>query len=180
MKDIFDVSIVENDGLVSFDYDFLPEKFAEIKKNRLGKTILFTDQDKWSTADIILGYRGQYRIEAAFKITKRGHFTAWRPSFHWTDQKLHIHAFYCVLSLLFISLAHRQVWQAGIEIGLPTLENELKSIKEVLTLQLPPSGEPKRAQFYRTLTKMTVQQQTIYDALELNTLTPARKLGTTK
>jgi transposase len=180
MKDIFDVRIVENDELVKLDYHFLPEKFAEIQKTRLGKTILFTDQDKWSTTDIILGYRGQYRIEAAFKITKRGHFIAWQPTYHWTDQKLHIHAFYCVLSLLFISLAHRQVWQAGIEIGLPTLENELKSIKEVLTLQLPPSGKLEKALFYRTLTKMTVQQQKIYEALELFTLAPDQKLGTTK
>lgn len=180
MKDIFDVDIVENDGLVSLDFDFITEEFVKIQKTRLGKTILFTDQDNWSTTDIILGYRGQYRIEAAFKITKRGHFIAWRPSFHWTDQKLYIHAFYCFLSLLFTSLAHLQVWQAGIEIGLPTLEKELKSIKEVLTLQLPPSGKPKKARFYRTLTKMTEQQQTIYDALDLSSLAPDQKLGTTK
>ena len=172
MKELFDVSILEHGGLVRLGYDFLSEKFIQIQKTCLGKTILFTDQDTWSTTDIILGYRGQYRIEAAFKITKRGHFTAWQPNFHWTDQKLHIHAFYCVLSLLFISLAHRQVWQAGIEIGLPTLEKELKSIRGVLTLQVPPSGKLQKARFYRTLRKMTEQQRAIYEALELSRVAP--------
>ena len=172
MKDIFKIDITEQDGLVNLDFKFCSEKFIEIQKTRLGKTILFTDQGNWSAVDIILGYRGQYQIEAAFKITKRGHFMSWQPNFHWTDQKLHIHAFYCVLSLLFISLAHRQVWQAGIEIGLPTLEKELKGIKEVMTLQLPPSGKSQKAKFYRTLSKMSDRQQAIYEALELSSLAP--------
>jgi transposase len=174
MKQLFKIEITEQESLVNLEYNFLFESFFEIQKTCLGKTILFTDQHEWSNEEIILGYRGQYRIEDAFKLTKRGHFMAWRPSFHWTDQKLHVHAFYCVLSLLFISLAHRQVWRAGIQIGLPTLEKELKAIKEVLTLQIPPSGDSKKAKLYRTLTTMNQQQRAIYEALELDKLDPAK------
>lgn len=185
MKQLFKVDISQQGGLLSLTYTFLPKKLAEIQRTRLGKTILFTDQDGWSSEDIILGYRGQYRIEEAFKLTKRGHFMAWRPTFHWTDQKLHIHAFYCVLSLLLISLAHRRLWQAGMRIGLPTLEKELKAIKEVLTLQLPPSGKPEKARLYRTLTTMNERQKAVYEALQLSRLAPeartpgrAGRLGT--
>jgi len=172
MKQLFKIDLVEQDGLVSLTYTFLPEKLAEIQKTRLGKTILFTDRDDWSTAEIILGYRGQYRIEDAFKLTKRGHFMAWRPAFHWTDQKLHIHAFYCVLSLLFISLIHHQVWQSNIKIGLPTLEKELKALKEVVTLQLPPSSDSEKARVCRTLTTRSERQKAIYEALELSRSAP--------
>jgi transposase len=172
MKQLFKSELVEQNGLVNLAYTFLSEQLTAIQKTRLGKTILFTDQDDWSTAEIILGYRGQYHIEDAFKLTKRGHFMAWRPAFHWTDQKLHVHALYCVLSLLFVSLIHRQVWQSGIKIGLSTLEKELKSIKEVLTLQLPPSGKPDRARLYRTLTTMDERQKAIYEALELSRFAP--------
>ena len=172
MKQLFKIELVEQNGLVNLTYIFLSEQLTTIQKTRLGKTILFTDQDDWSTAEIILGYRGQYRIEDAFKLTKRGHFMAWRPAFHWTDQKLHVHAFYCVLSLLFISLIHRQVWQNNIKIGLPALEKELKSIKEVLTLQLPPSGKSDKARLYRTLTTMDERQKAIFEVLELSRSAP--------
>jgi transposase len=173
MKQLFKIELVEQNGLVNLTYTFLPEQLSAIQKTRLGKTILFTDQDDWTTAEIILGYRGQYRIEDAFKLTKRGHFMAWRPAFHWTDQKLHVHAFYCVLSLLFISLIHRQVWKNNIKIGLSTLEGELKAIKEVLTLQVPPSGKADKARLYRTLTTMDERQKAIVEALELSRSAPA-------
>lgn len=97
---------------------------------------------------------------------------AWQPAFHWTDQELHVHAFYCILSLLFVSLAHRKVWKAGIEIGLPDLEKKLKEMKEVVTLQIPQSGKTKDVQIERVLTKMDKQQESIYNALELNRLAP--------
>ena len=172
MKRLFDVTISQQDDLVRLSYTFNASEFSDIERTRLGKTILFTDQETWTTEEIILAYRGQYRIEAAFKITKRRHFIAWQPNFHWTDQKLHVHAFYCILSLMFISLAYRQVRQAGIDIGLPTLEKELEAIKEVITLQLPASGRLQKAKFYRTLTKKTPEQETIYRALELESVAP--------
>jgi transposase len=172
MKQLFKIEMAERDGLVSLKHAFLSQALATIQATRLGKTLLFTDQDDWSTEEIILAYRGQSRIEQAFRLTKRGHFMAWQPAFHWTDQKLHIHAFYCMLSLLFVSLAHRQVWQAGVKVGLPTLEKELKRIREVMTLQLPPSGSSQKARFYRTLTKMTDRQQALYEALGLSQLAP--------
>ncbi len=37
-----------------------------------------------------------------------------RPTFHWTDQKLRVHAFYCVLALLLLNLLRRKLAKAGI------------------------------------------------------------------
>jgi hypothetical protein len=31
-----------------------------------------------------------------------------RPQFHWTDQKLHVHAFMCVTAYLLVTLLHRR------------------------------------------------------------------------
>lgn len=170
MKNIFQMTISEHDGLVSLSYELDEQKLSDIQKTRLGKTILFTDQDEWMTADIILGYRGQYAIEDAFKVSKKGHFMAWQPPFHWTDQKLHIHALYCMLSLLFVSLIQRQVDKSGLKIGLSTLEDELRSIKEVLVIQkTAQKGKPR---FCRILTKMESQQEAIFKALELEKWAP--------
>src|SRR5256885_16831999 len=41
---------------------------------------------------------------------KDPHFLSWEPMFHWTDSKIRIHAFYCVLALILGSLLQ---WNMG-------------------------------------------------------------------
>ena len=77
-------------------------------RRQLGKTILFTDNADWSDEEIVLAYRSQYHIEEAFKQMKDPHFLRWSPIHHWTDQKIRVHAFYCVLALLLSSVLHRE------------------------------------------------------------------------
>ena len=40
--------------------------------------------------------------------------------FHWTDSKIQVHAFYCVLALLLTSLLQRELAHKG-EVSLPTV-----------------------------------------------------------
>ena len=80
---------------------------------QFGKTILFTDNHAWSDDQIVLAYRSQYHIEDAFKQMKNPHFLGWSPMFHWTDSKIRVHAFYCVLALLLTSLLQRELAQGG-------------------------------------------------------------------
>jgi transposase len=49
-------------------------------------------------------YRGQSRVEAAFRDLKDPGMLSTRPQFHWTDQKLHVHAFMCVTGYLLVRL----------------------------------------------------------------------------
>jgi transposase len=71
----------------------------------LGKTILFTDHgEDWSDEQIVLAYRAQHHVEADFRRLKNPHYLSFRPTFHWTDQKLCVHAFYCVLALMILNL----------------------------------------------------------------------------
>jgi hypothetical protein len=39
----------------------------------LGKTILFADNDHWSDAEIVRGYRAQHHLESAFRQMKDPH-----------------------------------------------------------------------------------------------------------
>src|SRR2546429_7109470 len=65
-----------------------------------GKTILFTDQSAWSSEDIVLGYRGQYKLEDGFRTMKDSEACCWWPMHHRTDQKIRVHGFFCVMALL--------------------------------------------------------------------------------
>lgn len=76
-----------------------------------GLRILITDRQDWSTAQIIEAYRRQAKAEAAFRDLKDPQMLATRPQFHWTDQKLQVHAFMCVTAYLLLSLLHRRAEQ---------------------------------------------------------------------
>lgn len=111
--------------------------FEHLKRTRLGKRILCTDNHDWTTEEIILASRAQSHIEDAFKQMKDPHWVSFSPTFHWTDQKLRVHAFYCVLALCLSSLLQRKAAQAGIGLTIPMLYEQLSAITEIVTLHAP-------------------------------------------
>jgi transposase len=83
-------------------------EYQRLDKRYFGLRVLITDRAEWTTAQIIEAYRGQSKVEAAFRDLKDPRMLATRPQFHWTDQKLHVHAFICVMAYLLITLLHRR------------------------------------------------------------------------
>ncbi len=61
----------------------------------------------WSTRQIVVAYRSQWEVEAAFRQMKDYEHAAFRPIYHWTDQKIRVHALYGVASLMLVNLAWR-------------------------------------------------------------------------
>jgi hypothetical protein len=76
-----------------------------------GLRVLITDRVEWSTAQIVEAYRGQLKVETAFRDLRDPHMLSTRPQFHWTDQKLHVHAFMCVTAYLLVTLLHLRAKQ---------------------------------------------------------------------
>ncbi len=87
------------------------QEYQRLLTHYFGLRILITDRAEWSTAQIIEAYRGQSKVEAAFRDLKDPHMLATRPQFHWTDQKLHVHAFMCVTAYLLVTLLHLRAKQ---------------------------------------------------------------------
>jgi len=95
-----------------------------------GLRLLITDRTDWSTAQILEAYRGQSKAEGAFRDLKDPGMLATRPQFHWTDQKLHVHAFMCVTGYLLVRLLWwRARRQAGFTGSPRTLLAELARIR---------------------------------------------------
>ena len=86
-------------------------EYERLRTRYFGLRVLITDRAEWSTAQIIEAYRGQSKVEAAFRDLKDPGMLSTRPQFHWTDQKLHVHAFVCVLAYLLVTLLHRRAQQ---------------------------------------------------------------------
>lgn len=166
MSSIFRPHLHQQDGLPVLSYSVDHEALQDLTEHRLGKTILISDQLHWTPAQIINAYRNLSRIEATFKNMKNVHFLRWQPAHHWTDQKLRVHAFYCVLALLLVSLAHKEVSCAGIEISVPALLKELSTIKEVALIYPPGSGTKSHI----TLSRMSPKQKRLSELLDVHTL----------
>ena len=78
------------------------------------KTILFTNNHEWRTAQIIKVYRGTAKIEDDFKRMKSPILICIAPVFHCTDQELRVHAFSCVLALMLLLLRKRKLLMAAV------------------------------------------------------------------
>ncbi len=128
-----------------------------------GKTVLFTDHAEWSTAQIVGTYRDGWHVEDTFRDMKRASWLHWQPQFHWTDDKIRVHAFICVLAVTIAHLLRREVAHGGIEISLCDLLRDLMDVQEVLLEYPPPSTLGARL----TLTDRTCRQQPILDYLQI-------------
>jgi transposase len=104
-----------------------------------GKRILITNRDAWSSAEIIRAYRGQSRVENTFRQMKDDEHGALRPQYHWTDQKLHVHAFICLMALLMGRVIETTARRQNRSTSISGLIDELDTVR--LAMVMTPSGK---------------------------------------
>ena len=145
------------------DHDAL----ARLTGRLFGKTILFTDRDDWTDEQIVLGYRAQSKIEDVFKLMKHPQFLRWQPQWHWTDSKIRVHAFTCVLAVTLCSLLQRTLAQRGMDISIPKMLEALCGIHETTLLYAGPTS--RRSVVQHLLADRTPTQQRLLRLLDIPT-----------
>jgi len=118
-----------------------------------------------SAIQIVDAYRSLSLVEDAFKNMKNTDFLHCQPAHHWTDQKLRVHALYCVLALMLASLARKVAVQAGVNLTLPALLKELSAIREVAVIY--PPGTLAHPKDHITLSRMSARQKKLAQALQI-------------
>lgn len=166
MRELFDVEVTERDGLPAVTYGFNQAAWEELQATLLGKTILFTDNDAWTEAQIVRAYRASHRIEDAFREMKDPHHIALRPQYHWTDQKVRVHVFTCVLALMLVSLLRRELHREGIDLSMRRMLELLGNIRELVML-FPPQVRGGKAAIRTSITAMSPEQRQLYETLDL-------------
>ena len=171
MKDLFYTQItMGKDAIPRLQWQFKEDEWEKLDRELLGKTILFTDRDEWTDEEIVRAYRSQAHVEAAFRCMKDPRFLTFRPTRHWTDQKLRVHAFYCVMALMILSLIRRKLAQADIQMSIARLVERLAGIREVITIYPGPDAAPARIQV--NLSARDAEQLAILQALDLSKYCP--------
>jgi len=121
-----------------------PAARQRLEQAYFGLHLLASTRGEWTTAQIIEAYRGQSRVERAFRDLKDPWVCAFRPQYHWTDQKLIVHALLAVLSLLLGRVLLRRAQRAGYRGSLRGLIQKLSRIRTVTIAEQPPGrGRPQ-------------------------------------
>lgn len=164
IKSLIDWSLTERaPGKFQLHYTMNQDALTALEA-RMGFRILMTDRHDWTTQEIIRAYHGQSKIEQAFKELKNPYHLALRPQFHWTDQKVHVHYFICVLGYLLAVLVYRQVkTQCGFTGSLDSLLEILNQIR--LGTLIEASTTPGKAKAVYKLEQMEEQDRAILQAL---------------
>ena len=166
MTDLFKVTVSERDDLPHLRYRFDHRAWEKLQNTLLGKTLLFTDNDDWCDTKIVQCYRAQHHVEAGFRCLKDPHHISLRPQHHWTDQKIEVHVFCCVLALMLCSLLRRELQQRGLDYTIPEMLDQLGKIREVGVVY---SAKDKRRKptIQMTLSRLSKAQQALFKALNL-------------
>jgi len=127
VKDILRYELIKVGRVISFEYYL--EGFDDLQNSVLGRRILVTNRDTWSTEEIILAYRAQSKVEYAFRTLKNPYHLAIRPQFHWTDQKIEVHFFICIIGYLLAIAAYTKARAVGYRRNIDNFMDELRSIR---------------------------------------------------
>jgi len=165
MNEVIKTTVWTKDGFVQIKYRVDQEAISRLTRTVLGKTILFTDNHEWTDEQIVSAYRAQYKIEQAFREMKNPHFLGWNPRLHWTDQKIRVHAFYCVAALTLVSLLRRELAAKGMSISAENLMEQLNGIRETACVYPQGKGQPPKLSY--SMSHLNNTQKQLYDLLKL-------------
>jgi len=158
---------VGNDHFV-FSYTIEEEKIKNLEET-LGIRIIMTSRHEWETAKIMEAYHGQSHIEHSFKNMKNPYHLGIRPQFHWTDQKIKVHFFICVMGYLLATLLWKKAKEKAGFAG--TLDNFLDRLNNIRLGSMLETDTGKRGAvkaIYK-LEEMESDEKILAQALNLET-----------
>jgi len=154
---------------LALDYVVDPEALATLEDEVFGKRVLITDRTDWSVDEVIAAYRSQWQVEHGFRQLKDPDHIAVAPMFHWTDQKVEVHLFTCVLALTVIRLMTREARRAGLDLSPTQLLAELGGIEETVLIYPSTGGRPRAR---RLLTDRSETQERLFQIFGLEAMAP--------
>jgi transposase len=169
LSDLVTYRIEEGDGVWRLQFDLDTAAWQHLLVHRLGRTVLLTNRLDWSAEQVVAGYSGQQGIEQVFRGLKDGDWLGWGPMYHWTDRKIRMHAFYCMLGISLLQYVHKQAQTAWAGISVEQLLEELRQIQQFVLLY-PPQGIKGPNRVATVLSKQTLPQQALSATLGLDEL----------
>jgi transposase len=121
----------------------LNRRYCETLLRKMGKTVIHTDRMDWQPEEIcdlavdrgLLG-DSPNRPQTLFQ-------SALTPQYHWTDSKIPIHVFVCMVALTYLCFLNQRLKQAGLLFNAKEAIEEMRSLKTAIFL-LSEDAKPQR------------------------------------
>lgn len=144
----------------SFEFKESEKVYDKMRKS-FGKNILFTDDLSLKTTEIVEIYNGKNIIEEQFRNLKDTHVIRFIPMWCWTDKMIRVHAFTCVMALLFLRILVKDARENKINLSQTQIIEQLKKIKQTLLRM------PRRKEIISKLTRLNEQQRVLANAFDI-------------
>lgn len=173
LSQLLKVTISEEEGHLRLSYELNESHLVYLREHFFGRRIWVTDHRDWSAERIVRVGHQQSDCENCFRDLHGQDPVAWTPMWHWTDQKIQVHAFYMVLSLLLTRLLLFRARKAGDARGLKAIIADLHAVDECL-LVYPAAGPhgQGRPRLVTMLSERSPQQQQLLQISGADKLAP--------
>ena len=161
MKSIFHYEVIESKGHIYLTFASSDEALKQLQEQELGKKVLFTDRSDFTNEEIVNAYRSAWHVESAFKQMKNIEHLRVRPVFHWTDEKIRVHIFTCILAYRLCCLLLKELNNKGIHMSINRLLNEMAGIKHVDTF-FGDIDKPEKVQSFTLGSELAQQVEDLY------------------
>jgi transposase len=169
VREVLHYQLELREGHWQLTFEVNHNALTQLWSQRLGRTTLLTNRLDWTAEQVVAGYSGQQQIERVFRGLKDGDWLHWGPMHHWTDSKIRIHAFYCMLGVSLLQYVHRQSQTAWAGLTIEQLLVQLSQIQQ-FSLLYPPLGDKGPRRLATVLSKQSLAQQALADLLGLQQL----------
>ena len=149
---------------------WVDKEAEERRRQGFGRTVVFTDRVDWDDKKIVQTYFARSGQEEDFHVLKDVLLMPVMPIFHRRDGRIKVHAFLCVVGLLFYRWIQWRVEKAARQrVPIEHLANVLRQIQVVALLRT----EGKEVSVAKVvLQKLSEEQAMVAKALELARFVP--------
>jgi len=156
--DLFKLSVSPERDSLTISLQLQEQVMEEVVRG-LGKTILITDHEDWSGVEISEANIDRCIVEEQVNQTGIALQEVLLPQYHWTESKLLVNIFVCMVALTYLILLSQRLNQAGLLI---TAKEAMEALRGLRTAVF---WHPQEEKLKRRLVPPTDTQLAILQAL---------------
>jgi len=132
-SDHFVLAFEKSEEALSMSFRKDPYKLDR-KRAMFGKNIIITDNTDWTTSEIVEASLDRWQVEDQFRLSNHEDLVGARPVRHWTDSKIRLHLFTCVVAMTYLRVLERKLSASGIRRTADDVMDDMKRLHSVLLL----------------------------------------------
>lgn len=133
-SDLFVLNFEQSKNGLSMSFRKDPYKLKK-KQAMFGKNIIITDNMDWTTAEIVQASLDRWQVEERFRLSNDEDLVGARPFRHWTDSKIRIHLFTCVVAMTYLRMLENRLTHKGVQRTAKNVMTDMQRLHSVLSLR---------------------------------------------